>query len=257
MVLGLAPRVRVYRNLAAATASLARHIAQTARSSVRARGSFSLVLSGGKTPEGVYRRLAQRYRENLPWKATEIFFGDERCVPPRDSRSNYRMAREALLSHVPIPRAQIHRMPGETRPLSAAAGRYARLLGPIRSSNNANAARFDLVLLGIGPDGHTASLFPGSPALKERRRAVVGVTQAGQPPYVPRLTLTLRALNSSREVCFLVSGREKAAAVATILRDPGRADPRLPASLVRAAGTTTWFLDRGAARNLSAERSLA
>lgn len=253
MVRGLVRRVRVYRSLASATASLARHVARTARAAVRARGVFSLVLSGGKTPEGLYRRLAQRYRESVPWNATEIFFGDERCVSPRDPRSNYRMVRSAFLSHVPIPRKQVHRMPGEVRPLSAAATGYARSIGPIPPASDASAARFDLVLLGIGPDGHTASLFPGAPALRVRRYTVAAVPRSGQPPYVPRLTLTLPALGSAREVCFLISGEDKAAAVAGIFRTPLRGDPQLPASLVRSAGPTHWYLDRGAAQDLPPE----
>jgi len=250
--LGLARKVRVYPSLASETAALARHIAERARASVRARRSFSIVLAGGRTPQGLYRLLARRYRTSLPWSATEVFFGDERCVPAKDPESNYALAAEALLSHVAVPSRRVHRLRGELRPPSHAAARYSRLIGPLPSSSDPAEARFDLVLLGIGPDGHTASLFPGAAALRERRRTVVSVRRSGQPPYVPRLTLTLPALASAREVCFLVAGPDKAAAVASVFRSPPGGDPRFPASLVRASGPTIWFLDRAAARDLPA-----
>jgi 6-phosphogluconolactonase len=253
VVFGLDRQLRVFPTLASATAALARHVAGMARESVRAHGSFSFVLSGGRTPEGLYRLLARQYNRRLPWSATEIFFGDERCVPPRNSESNYAMARDALLDHVPIPRAQIHRLRGELRPPSRAAVRYAREIGPLKSPRNPGGPRFDLVLLGIGPDGHAASLFPGMPALRERRRTVVSVPHAGQPPYVPRLTLTVPALCSSREVCFLAAGREKAATVSAVLHAPALGDPGLPASLIRGRESTVWYLDRPAANELGAE----
>jgi len=248
--LGLAREVRVYPSLASETAAAARHIAQRANESVHAHGSFSLVLAGGRTPQGLYRLLARRYRERFPWPATEVFFGDERCVSPRHPQSNYGMVRDALLAHVPVPRRSVHRLQGELRPPSLAAERYARLVGGLPAPTGPGPARFDLVLLGLGPDGHTASLFPGDRALAERRRTVVAVRRPGQPPYLPRLTLTVPALSSSHEVCFFVSGLEKAKAVASVLRSPSVGDPRFPASLVRASGAAIWFLDRAAARDL-------
>lgn len=246
----LKPRVQVYPNLRAETAALARHIAAFARKCVRERGVFHFVLSGGRTPKALYRLLARRYRETFPWQATQVFFGDERCVTPSDPESNYAMARAALLSHVPIPLSQVHRLPGEVRPLSKAAASYASLIGPLPTRRGSASVRFDLVLLGLGSDGHLASLFPGASALRERRRTVVAVPHAGQPPYVPRLTLTVPALCSAREVCFLVSGEEKAAAVAASLGAPHAGDRRLPANLIRGVQATVWFLDRGAAVSL-------
>jgi 6-phosphogluconolactonase len=248
--LGLAREVRVYPSVASETVAAARHIAERARESVRARGSFSFVLAGGRTPQGLYRLLARRYRTTFPWSATEVFFGDERCVPPNDPESNYALAAEAVLSHVPIPPRHVHRLRGELRPPSDAAAEYARRIGRLPPPADPARVRFDLVLLGVGPDGHTASLFPGDRALRERRRTVVAVRRSGQPPYVPRLTLTFPALASSREVCFLVSGPEKAAAVASIFRSFPEGDARVPASLVRTAGTAVWFLDRAAASDL-------
>jgi 6-phosphogluconolactonase len=247
---GVARRVGVYPNLASETAAAARHLAERAWEAVRARGCFSIVLAGGRTPRGLYRLLARRYRDRFPWRATEVFFGDERCVSPRDPESNYGMARDALLARVPVPRHRVHRLQGELRPASEAAARYARRIGPLPSPDDPAHARFDLVLLGVGTDGHTASLFPGARALSERRRPVVAVRRPSQLPDLPRLTLTLPALGSSREVCFLVSGADKAPAVSAVLRSTGNGDARFPASLVRPRGATVWFLDRSAARDL-------
>lgn len=254
MELELGQDLRVYPDLATETAAAARHLVERARQSVRSRGTFSWVLSGGNTPRGLYRLLAGRYRKSFPWTATEVYFGDERCVPPRHPDSNYAMARDSLLDHVPIPRRRIHRLRGELRPPSRAAALYARSIGPPASTTDPTRARFDFVLLGVGPDGHTASLFPGGRALKERRRRVVAVRHPGQAPYLPRLTLTLPALDSSREVCFLVSGEQKAAAVAAIFGSLPKGDGRYPASLVRPAGDIVWFLDRAAARALPSVR---
>jgi 6-phosphogluconolactonase len=257
VVLGLDPAVRVFPTPASETSALAAHIAELARACVLARGSFSIVLSGGRTPERLYRVLSRRYRDKISWHDVEVYFGDERCVSPRSRESNYRLARDALLSRVPVSRGRVHRLPGEVRPATLAAARYARLIGRLPHSQDPTLARFDLVLLGLGPDAHTASLFPGAPALRERHRSVVAVPESGQPPFVPRLTLTVPALCSTREVCFLVSGKEKAPAVAAVLRAPPEGDRRLPASLVQAVGTTTWFLDRDAARGLTPDERVA
>jgi 6-phosphogluconolactonase len=248
----LAPTVRVFDNLRSASASLARHLARKARESVRARGVFTWVLAGGSTPQTLYQLLARNYRDSLPWPQVELYFGDERCVGIRHRESNYRAAWETLLSRVPVSRRRIHRMHAELRPLSRAAAQSAREIGPFPFSSR-TSPRFDEVLLGVGPDGHTASLFPDAPALREKRRSVVAVRQAGQPPFVPRLTLTLPAIASSREVCFLVAGEEKALAVSRIFHTFPKGTPRFPASLVRSQGPTLWFLDRRASSALPLE----
>jgi 6-phosphogluconolactonase len=235
----------------AASTALARELLGRARRSVAARGRFSWVISGGRTPQELYRILATRYRRAFPWAATEVFFADERCVPAGDPESNFGAAWRTLLSHVPIPRARIHRLRGELRPPGEAARRYARLLRPRASAAHRPRAPFDLVLLGIGPDGHTASLFPGDPAVRERRRSVVSVRRPGLPPYVPRLTLTPPALSSAREVWFLVGGADKAAALAGIFRAGAHGSRRFPASRIRPKGATVWFLDRQAAAGLA------
>jgi 6-phosphogluconolactonase len=249
---GLARELRVFPDLPSATSAAARHVREVATASVGARGRFAWVLAGGRTPEGLYRLLAGPAGSDLPWRETEVYFGDERCVSPRSTESNYRMVREALLDRVPLRRSRVHRLLGEMRPASRAAERYRRRLGPLPPAGGAGAAWFDLVLLGLGPDGHTASLFPHSAALRERRRAVVVVRRSEEPPFVPRLTMTLPALATSREVLFLVAGAEKADALAAVLRAPPTGSPAWPASMVRSAGRTLWFVDRAAASRLPA-----
>ena len=215
------------------------------------RGHFAWVLSGGRTPVELYRLLGTRYRRTFPWAFTEVFFADERCVGPRHPDSNFGSVWATLLSRVPIARPRIHRLRGELHPPSEAARQYARLLGPIPPASSRAPPRFDLVLLGIGADGHTASLFPGDPAVDDRRHTVRAVRRAGQPPFVPRLTLTLPALSSGREVWFLVAGSDKAEVVRGVLRSGPKGTDRYPASRVRPPGPTRWFLDREAAAGLS------
>jgi 6-phosphogluconolactonase len=247
----VAVSVRVDPTLASASAALARHLVERARAAVRERGSFSLVLSGGSTPQGLYRLLAGRYRGRFPWSLTEFYFGDERCVSPRSPSSNYRTALTTLLKRTLVADRQVHRIRGELGP-SAAASAYARELARSAQPTAPGGPRFDLVLLGIGRDGHTASLFPGAPELRERRRLVVGVRTAGLPPIVPRVTLTLPGLGSSREACVLVSGGDKAPAVASILGSLSRGAPGLPASRLRPQGPLRWFLDQDASGTLPA-----
>lgn len=244
MVRRVASRVVVFPNLDAASDALARRVVANARAAVRDRGSFSLVISGGHTPAGLFRRLAGAVGRRLPWKATDVYFADERCVPPGDPDSNFGAARETLLSRVPVAARRVHRLRGEVRPPSREAARYSRLIGPVRRV----APRFDMVILGLGPDGHTASLFPGEPATRERRRAAVAVRRSSEPPFIPRLTLTAPALSSARNVYFLVAGSDKAAALRATFRAGARGDPMHPASLVRPARPAVWFLDRAAAR---------
>jgi 6-phosphogluconolactonase len=251
LVLRLSPTVDVYPDLRSASTALAAELTESARAAVEARGRFRWVLSGGRTPLPLFELLAGAAGRRMPWGESEVFFADERCVPARDDASNFASVWSALLSKVPIPRSRVHRMRGEVRPASRAASQYARLVGPVPSSRSPAAAPlFDLVLLGIGPDGHTASLFPDSPALLEFRRSVISVRRAGQPPFVPRLTMTLPALGSAREVVFLVSGEDKGEALRGIFGGGGEGSARWPASRVRTAGTMRWFLDRAAARSL-------
>jgi 6-phosphogluconolactonase len=221
----------------------ARRFAAQCHEAVRARGRFSVVLSGGSTPQGLYRRLAQPdYRDEIPWEAVHIFWGDERCVPPDHPESNYRRAHETLIEHVAIPSDQVRRMQGEGEP-GMAARAYARELVDFFCGPH---PRFDLVLLGLGEDGHTASLFPGSEAVEEEQRLVVAVeAEYGSRPTC-RLTLTLPALRATRQVLFLVAGADKAPILARVLSGDA-AD--LPAARVApAAGEVTWLVDEAAAR---------
>ena len=242
MVRRVTPRLEVFRDLADASDALAHRVVANAGAAVRERGRFLWVISGGRTPLGLYERLAGRLGRRLPWEATEVYFADERCVPPSRPDSNFGSARSTFLDRVPIARRRVHRLRGEVRPPSAEALRYARLIGRLGGPE----PRFDMVLLGIGPDGHTASLFPDAPATRERHRSVVAVRQAGQPPYVPRLTLTPRALSSARDVCFLVAGADKADALRSTLAAPPAGDTAYPASLIQPSSPATWFVDRAA-----------
>jgi 6-phosphogluconolactonase len=189
-----------------------------------------LCITGGSTPRAAYERIAEL-------RAEGVWFTDERCVPPDHEHSNFRMANNALLSR--ISGATVHRMKGELGP-EAGAAEYEREL------EEAGRPAFGLILLGLGPDVHTCSLFPGDDALGERERPVVGVETPGMAPLVPRITLTLPVVNASRQIVFLVTGEDKADAVAVAFS--GRRDPRAPASLVD--GNVTVLLDEAAARRL-------
>jgi 6-phosphogluconolactonase len=225
----------------------AQRFAELATSAVESRGRFSVALSGGATPGRLYQLLAQApYRAQVPWQETYLFWGDERCVPPEDPGSNYRRAEVALIRHVPIPPDHVCRIHGELEP-AAASRAYTRTLidffcGP--------RPRFDLIFLGLGQDGHTASLFPGSAALQETERLAIPVEANYQGRPAHRVTLTLPAINAARQVLFLVTGSGKAEAVRAVIHDLPSA---LPAQQVRpVAGKLTWLLDAAAARLLEA-----
>jgi 6-phosphogluconolactonase len=214
---------------------VAEWIAAAVEADVRERGRCALALAGGDTPRPLYERLARDpFAGRLDWRRVEIFFGDERSVAPSDPASNYRMATATLLSHVPIPVGHIHRMEAERADLEAAARDYERLL----------PERLDVLLLGMGPDGHTASLFPDSPALEERTRRVVPAAATTQPRM--RLTITPPVIAAARRVAVLVAGADKAATAARALRGPVRPQD-LPVQLALGG---TWFLDRDAAGGL-------
>jgi len=203
-------------------------------------------LSGGSTPRALYGLLAEPpFRETIDWPRVHLFWGDERFVPPDHPDNNYRAALEALVRRVPIPTENVHRIPTEATEPEAAAAQYEDTLRRFFAAPEGEVPRFDLVLLGLGPDGHTASLFPGSPALEEDSHLVVAT-------YVPnlaawRITLTLPVLLCARHVIFLVSGPDKAAVLRDVLDGPH--DPqRLPAQLVRPQdGDLTWLVDEAAA----------
>ena len=200
-----------------------------------------IALTGGSTPRAAYELLATM---DVDWTRCTLWFGDERCVPPDDELSNYAMVRAALLDRLSGEQPAVRRMEGERGP-HAGADAYERALAEEVTS-------FDLVLLGLGPDAHCASLYPNDPALDEHRRRVVGVEQAGMEPLVPRVTITLPVINAAREVLFLVTGAGKAEAVArSFAGEPSR---DAPASLVApASGALTVLMDAAAATQLPAE----
>jgi 6-phosphogluconolactonase len=205
-----------------------------------------VVLTGGSTPEAAYEQLARELNAGgVDVGRTTFWFGDERCVPPDDERSNFRMVEQSLLHRLTGPAAPaVHRMKGELGPEQGAAD-YERQLG------EAGSPEFDLLLLGLGPDGHTASLFPDQDSLRERSRLVVGVPEAGLEPFVPRISLTLTALAAARRVLFLVSGAAKADAVAAAFGPSAEPTPHVPASLLSPlAQNVTVLLDADAAAHL-------
>jgi 6-phosphogluconolactonase len=200
------------------------------------RGRFVVALSGGSTPRPLYAQLAREpFATQIDWTSVHVFWGDERCVPPYHTDSNYRMARKALLDHVAIPSANIHRIKGELPPEEAAAA-YQDVLRAF--------GRFDLILLGMGADGHTASLFPGTTAIEHREHAAVAVHVTRLDAW--RVTLTLPTINRARHVLFLVSGGSKAEALGRV-----HAGATLPAGRVQPTdGDLTWIVDQNAAAQI-------
>jgi 6-phosphogluconolactonase len=226
---------------AALAARAAQWIADRLRAAVTARGAFHVALAGGGTPRATHEQLAHEQYAGLPWERVHVYFGDERAVPPDHPDSNYRMARESLLSRVPIPAAQVHRMEAERADRDRAARDYEAVLPD----------RLDVIMLGMGEDGHTASLFPGAPSLGEKARRVLAIAQSPKPPP-ERLTLTPRALAEARDTVVLSAGAGKADMLARVLQGPY--DPKaLPVQLAREG---TWIIDRAAAARLPAGDNL-
>jgi len=215
-------------------------VVESAFKAIHEHGEFRLVLAGGRTPRAAYALLATELREEIDWRRVIFYFSDERCVGPDDPASNYRMAREALFDPLKLQGGAVHRMAGELAPGAAAADYDAEIKAVIAARKPA----FDLTLLGVGGEGHTASLFPGSPALEEATRTVASVTVPADPP--DRLTMTPVALGASREILFLVTGQEKAHALATIF---GGGDD-LPAARVARLGPSRFLVDEPAASEL-------
>jgi 6-phosphogluconolactonase len=237
--------------------AVARHIVACAADAISSTGRFTLALAGGSTPRAAYSRLATGdLRLELDWQRTHVFWGDERCVPPDDLRSNYRMAKEALLDRVPIPPEQIHRIRGEDEPQEAAADYEDELRSLLRMTPSSAAPRMtgpDLVLLGLGEDGHTASLFPGQPAVHEAEYWVMAVPAPTGDMW--RITLTPTVLNLARNVTFVVSGASKSQRLAQVLEGPFAPD-LLPAQAIRPShGRLTWMVDEAAAARLQPDRA--
>jgi 6-phosphogluconolactonase len=237
--------IRIRSGLDALSIEAARAIADRIVARVSRTGAFAVSLAGGRTPIALYAHLAAQHRDVIPWERVHFFWSDERYVPPDDPASNYRLFRTELLSRVPVPQANVHPMPTDLPEIGDAAAAYESLL---RESHGPGGPLFDLAILGLGVDGHTASLFPGSPALLEIRRWVVPVL-APVPP-ARRLTLTLPALNLAREIFFLVAGAEKAPALANAFRADFSPEDCPAAGVRPAGGRTIWWVDDAAAARL-------
>ena len=235
------PEILIAEDGAQLVEMLAARLVMTARQCIDERGSFSLALSGGSTPRALYQKLASpRWKEQIDWSKCDIVFGDERAVAADDALSNYRMARESLLDYIP---ARVHRIETERDDLESAAADYETVLHGL-------GGRLDVVLLGLGDDGHTASLFPHSPQLEVKDRWVAATPVASLEPHVRRITLTFDGINAARHAWFLATGTKKADRVYDVLRG-SKNIAKWPAQGVNLKnGEVVWFLDEAAAREL-------
>lgn len=242
------PEIKIFPDLEVLSLAAARRFEEVANLHVAQNKTFSAALSGGSTPKRLYQLLASP-GHHIPWERVELFQVDERCVPPDHPESNYKMIREALLEHVPIPTSNFHRMTAENPDRDEAARKYAQEMAQVLKPGKGEWPRLDLLLLGMGPDGHTASLFPDSEALDERVLWVRPNFSARVGNF--RLTLTLPVLNAASEVIFLISGADKAETLREVMEGPPR-HSQLPAQAVQPAhGRLTWYLDQAAARLLA------
>jgi 6-phosphogluconolactonase len=246
--------VEICRDADALAATAAELVIGAARAAVQARGRFTLVLSGGSTPEKTYSVLARAERlATIDWSKVFVFFGDERYVPPGDPASNSGMAKRSLLARVPIAPSQVFRIPTEKSSPADSAIAYSRELGRFfeQAPDSASVPRFDLVLLGLGDDGHTASLFPGMPAVQVDDRWVTWSPPGVLPPPVDRVTMTLPLLNAAREIVFLVAGEKKANVLREILEENPAREKYPAAGIAPTGGSLTWLLDAAAASRLT------
>lgn len=244
------PNLTIFPNKDAFIAGAAEFMAAQAAEALAARGRWIIALAGGGTPRPIYSRLAEAgYSQRIDWPRVHVFFGDERCVPPDDSRSNYRMAREALLDSVPLPQENVYRVAGEADPALAALAYEQEIQRLFRS---AALPAFDLICLGLGDNGHTASLFPGTASLREQTRWIV-------PQYVEvmhswRVTMTAPLINAARHVAFFVEGAGKAEMLQRVLHGPFDPDV-LPAQMIQPAdGQLHWLVDAAADGAVIGER---
>ncbi len=249
------PEIQVFAKLEALTHAAATEFVQKTQQAIQARGRFTVALSGGSTPKSLYALLAtQPWRDQISWNQVHLFWGDERHVPPSDSSSNFRMTQEQLLFQVPIPHENVHRIKAENSDTQAVAASYERELKQFFQLGEHEFPRFDLVLLGMGANGHTASLFPGTAVIYEQTRLVAA-------PWVgelnrDRITLTPPVINNANTIIFFVTGVEKAATLKEVLEGQYQPD-RLPAQVVHPAqGNVIWMVDQVAARLLSTAVSL-
>lgn len=232
-------------------AAAAEEVVRAASEAVAERGRFTIALSGGSTPKSLFNLLATNARTVLPWDRMFFFWGDERHVPPTDPDSNYKMAEETMLSKIPVAAGNVFRIAAENPDAAAAADTYEKTLQKFFALEPGQFPRFDLILLGMGPDGHTASLFPGSAGLQEKSRLVIA--NWVEKFKTSRLTFTLPVLNAAACVTFLVSGTDKAPALHAVLEGDAPGE-QYPSKLVRPVdGKLIWLIDRAAASELSSK----
>jgi 6-phosphogluconolactonase len=244
------PEIQVFANPEALTQAAATEFVHQVNQAIQARGRFTIALSGGSTPKSLYALLAtQPWRNQIPWNQVHLFWGDERHVSPSDSSSNFRMTQERLLFQVPIPHENVHRIKAENPEAQAVADKYEQELKHFFQLGSHQFPQFDLVLLGMGANGHTASLFPHTDAVHEQSRLVVA-------PWVEelnthRITLTPPVINNANEIIFFVTGAEKATMLKAVLEGQYQPD-RLPAQIIRPTqGKVIWMVDQAAASSLS------
>jgi 6-phosphogluconolactonase len=244
------PDIRIYLDSQTWAEAAASFVLEVGTEAVRTNGRFFIALSGGTTPETLYRTLSSPpFIDRFDWSRSTFFFSDERCVPPDDSRSNYAMAKRALFNPLNITPSQIYRMPGESSDPQAAAVEHEQQMRAVTKTSPSAQPSLDLILLGLGEDGHTASLFPGASILRDRQHVIAATQSPKDPPN--RLTMTLAAINRASVILFLVTGAGKAGVVRAILDPKTEAERQLPAALVvPEEGRLFWFLDRAAAAEL-------
>ncbi len=239
--------IAIYPDIDTLSHDAAQHIVRIANESIATYGRFTMALSGGTTPRKTYELLgSEPYSRQINWTLVHIFWGDERCVPPESPDSNYRMAHEILLSKIPVPAVQVHRMLANEPDRDAASQEYVEEMQRVFATDDIPS--FDLIQLGMGPEGHTASLFPHQAALHEERRLVMPVSVPKPPP--DRLTFTPPLLNAARNILFLVTGSDKADALHAVLEGPYQPD-EYPAQIVRPPnGEVVWMVDTAAAQGI-------
>jgi len=239
--------ITIYPDLDTISQQAAAYIARIAREAIVTRGRFTIALSGGNTPKKLYGLLgSEPYSSQIDWKLVDIFWSDERCVPPDDPESNYYMAQEVLLQHLSIPVAQVHRMPADRDDRNAASLAYTQDIQHVFATNG--IPDFDLIQLGMGPEGHTASLFPHQPSLHETQRLVMPVSVPKPPP--DRLTFTPPVLNAAHHVLFPATGADKVDALHAVIEGPPNTD-EYPAQIVRPPnGEVTWMVDSAIAQKI-------
>ena len=245
------PPIEVFPDPEKLIQAAAEHVIEIAAQGIRQNGRIAIALSGGSTPRPLYSLLAtEKYSKRIDWPKVHLFWGDERCVPVGSPQSNYQMAHKTLLAVIPIPVSNVHRIHGEEDPEKAAVAyeRELRTFFGMNVTGGLPRLGFDLILLGMGDDGHTASLFPGSPAVNEKERWVMAQHVEGVSMW--RITLTPVVINAAKDVLFIVSGAEKAERVHSVIEGPFQPEV-LPAQIIRPAhGRLLWLLDEAAASRL-------